>query len=87
MSSLDRHLRRLDDHGGLRFHPDCPVCQQRLAGTLPRDRMVSRQAQAGLVAGLLAVSALAPGASFAQPSHGAAQTRERRRRRPQPHRQ
>jgi LysM repeat protein len=74
MSSLDRHLRCLDDHGGLRFHPDCPVCQQRLAGTLRRERLVSRQAQAGLVAGLLAFSAVTPGVSLAQQLPRAAQT-------------
>jgi hypothetical protein len=66
VSSLDRHLRRLDAHCGSGFHPDCPVCRERLAGTLVGNRMVGRRTLAGVLAGLLAVSALAPGASVAQ---------------------
>jgi resuscitation-promoting factor RpfA len=74
MNSLDRHLRHPDEHDGLPFHPDCPVCQHRLAGTLPRESVVSRQAQAALAAGVLAVSAAAPTPTVAQSSPTAGQT-------------
>jgi hypothetical protein len=56
MNSLDRHLRHPGEHGRLPFHPDCPVCRQRLAGSLARDGLAARQAQAAVAAGLLAVT-------------------------------
>ena len=44
MASLSRHLREAGDHGRLGFHPACPVCcDERLAGTLPVDTIVSRR--------------------------------------------
>ena len=57
MGTLTAHLRRTDDHGGLPFHPDCPVCRaERLSGTLPAQRPVARRTQAAVVAAMLAAS-------------------------------
>jgi hypothetical protein len=67
LNSLDRHLRRPEEHEGLPFHPECPVCRERVAGTLPSHSALSRQTQAALTAGVLAVSALGPSASLASP--------------------
>jgi nucleoid-associated protein YgaU len=60
--SLTAHLTAgTAEHGRLVFHPDCPRCRtERLAGNLAADSLVSRQGQAALAAGLLAVSAGAP---------------------------
>jgi hypothetical protein len=59
MSSLSAHLRVPDDHSGLRFHASCPICrQERLAGSLDGDEIVSRRTQAAITAGLLAFSAV-----------------------------
>jgi resuscitation-promoting factor RpfA len=67
LNSLDRHLRRPEEHDGLPFHPECPVCRDRAAGTLPSHGVLSRQTQAALAAGVLAVSAVGPSASLASP--------------------
>jgi hypothetical protein len=57
MSSLSVHLRHPDDHSGLPFHASCPICrQERLAGSLEGDEIVSRRTQAAIAAGLLAFS-------------------------------
>jgi hypothetical protein len=67
MGSLTAHLRLAEDHGRLPFHPECPVCRrERLSGVLPSDGVLTRRAQAALVAGVLAASAGAPAAVSAQ---------------------
>jgi LysM domain len=67
MGSLTPHLLEAGDHGGLRFHPSCPVCRrERLYGTLSSEPVVPRRAQALLAGGVLALSASAPAASIAQ---------------------
>ena len=59
MSSLSVHLRQAEDHSGLPFHPNCPVCRSaRLAGSLGGDELVSRGTQAAIAAGLVAFSGL-----------------------------
>ena len=61
MGSLTAHLVEPGDHGGLRFHPSCPVCrQERLFGTLSYEPVVSRRAQAVLAGGVLALYGAAP---------------------------
>ena len=67
MSSLSAHLRLPDDHSGLPFHASCPICRQdRLAGSLEGDEIVSRRTQAVVAAGLLAFSGVgAPAAAVA----------------------
>ena len=55
MASLSLHLQRLEDHGRLAFHPECPICRrERLTGVLTSEGVVTRRAKAALVAGLLA---------------------------------
>ena len=67
MASLSAHLREPGDHGRLAFHPGCPVCRdERLAGTLPADALVSRRTQALVAAGVLALSSAASTAALAQ---------------------
>lgn len=67
MGSLTAHLRRTDDHGGLPFHPDCPVCRaERVSGTLTAPGQVGRRTQAAVVAAMLAASTAAPTAAAAQ---------------------
>jgi hypothetical protein len=67
MPSLTEHLRRPVDHGRLPFHPECPVCrEERLAGTLPSDALVTRRTPALLAAGVLALSTAAPATALAQ---------------------
>ena len=67
MASLSAHLQRLDDHGGLTFHPECPICRrERLTGALTSEGVFTRRAQAALVASLLATSGAAPTAVAAQ---------------------
>ena len=67
MSSLSAHLRQAGDHGRLGFHPACPVCcEERLAGRLPADRLVSGRAPAVLAAGVIAFSYASPAAVLAQ---------------------
>ena len=69
MASLTAHLRSRDDHGRLAFHPECPLCRgERLAGTLPRQGLVSRRAEAALAVGALAVSSATPTAVLAADS-------------------
>src|SRR3954452_8683615 len=71
MRSLSAHLRAPDDHAGLPFHPDCPMCRrERLSGVLSSEGVVSQRAQAALAAGVLALSAAAPAAALAaEPDH------------------
>ena len=67
MGSLTAHLLEAGDHGGLPFHPSCPVCrQERLYGTLSSEPVVPRRAQALLAGGVLALSASAPVVAAAQ---------------------
>jgi LysM domain len=67
MPSLTEHLRRPIDHGRLPFHPECPVCrEERLAGTLPSDALLSGRTPALLAAGVLALSTAAPATALAQ---------------------
>lgn len=67
MGSLTTHLLQTGDHGGLPFHPSCPVCrQERLYGTLSTQPVVPVRARALLAGGVLAVSASAPAMSIAQ---------------------
>jgi hypothetical protein len=65
MASLSAHLRQPADHGRLPFHPECPVCRDRLTGELSSNALVGRRTQAVLAAGVLAVSAAAPSAVLA----------------------
>src|SRR5262245_10847853 len=79
MASLSAHLRQDGDHGRLGFHPLCPVCcDERLAGTLPSDAIVSARTKALLAAGVLAASAASPASVLAaggdQESQGAGET-------------
>ena len=67
MGTLNAHLRRTDDHGGLPFHPDCPVCRaERLSGELPAHGPVGRRTQAAVVAAMLAASTATPTVAVAQ---------------------
>jgi hypothetical protein len=69
MASLSAHLRQSEEHGLLRFHPDCPVCRgERLSGTLAVQGAVTRRAQAAVVATLLAASTATPTIALAQES-------------------
>ena len=66
MGSLTAHLLEPGDHGGLPFHPSCPVCRrERLSGTLSTEPVVSRRTQALIAGGVLAVSAGSPGFAVA----------------------
>jgi hypothetical protein len=66
MVSLSAHLRHDGDHGRLGFHPLCPICRDdRLAGTLPTDVMVTARAKAVLATGVLAMSAASPSSVLA----------------------
>jgi hypothetical protein len=66
MGTLTAHLRQSEDHGRLRFHPDCPVCRaERLSGTLPQGP-VARRTHAAVVAAMLAASSAAPTVAVAQ---------------------
>ena len=67
LNSLDRHLSHPDQHEGLPFHPDCPVCRARVTGNLPAHGVLSRQTHAALAAGVLAISAVGPTAAVAAP--------------------
>ncbi len=67
MASLKVHLRQAGDHGRLGFHPECPVCcEERLAGALPSDALISARAPAVLAAGVLAFSYASPAVVLAQ---------------------
>jgi hypothetical protein len=67
VASLSSHLQRLENHGRLAFHPECPICRrERLTGVLTSEGVVTRRATAALVAGLLATSGAAPSAVAAQ---------------------
>lgn len=66
MASLTVHLLQPGDHGGLAFHPECPVCRRdRLSGTPPQDAFVSRRTKALLAAGVVAVWSASPTAGLA----------------------
>jgi hypothetical protein len=66
MSSLSRHLREPGGHGRLDFHPECPVCRdERLAGAMPADAVISLRAEALLAAGVLAWCSVAPASVLA----------------------
>src|ERR1700754_3047843 len=66
MASLTAHLRRPADHGGLPFHPECPICcRDRLTGPLPPDMVTGRRTGALLAAGVLALSTATPTAVLA----------------------
>src|SRR3954454_14124746 len=66
MASLTAHLREPGDHGRLPFHAACAVCvEQRLAGALPADALLTRRSQALLAAGVLAFSSVAPASVLA----------------------
>jgi nucleoid-associated protein YgaU len=66
VASLTAHLTAGPEHGRLGFHPLCPRCRdERLAGSLDRELLVSRRAQAVVAAGVLAVSTAAPAVSVA----------------------
>jgi hypothetical protein len=63
MRSLAAHLGEPDAHDRLPFHPSCPICRQtRVTGQMPADGLFSPRAQALLAAGVLGISAAAPGA-------------------------
>lgn len=65
MRSLNAHLVESESHERLPFHPDCPICQTRLAGSLPRGGFVPVRAQAAIATGLIAASTVAPSAALA----------------------
>jgi hypothetical protein len=61
MRSLSAHLATSGEHGGLAFHPACPVCRgERLLGRLTDPPLVGRRAQAGVLVWTLAVSGATP---------------------------
>lgn len=67
MASLIAHLRQSEEHGRLTFHAECPICRaERLSGALPSHGIVSRRAQAAVLAGVLAASTAAPTVASAQ---------------------
>ncbi len=77
MASLGKHLRELEGHGGLPFHPDCPRCRrERLTGLLASHPLVSRRTQAALAASLLALTAVAPATAAAAPDRADQQRNE-----------
>jgi len=64
MASLTEHFRRREHHAALPFRADCPICrEERMQGTAPRDDVVPASVQAGVLAAVLATSAVAPPAS------------------------
>jgi nucleoid-associated protein YgaU len=66
VASLSAHLTAGAEHGRLGFHSGCPRCrEERLAGSVDREPLVSRRAQAALAAGVLAVSTVTPTVSLA----------------------
>lgn len=65
MRSLNAHLIESESHERLPFHPDCPICQTRLAGSLLRGGFVSVRVQAAIATGLIAASTVAPSAAVA----------------------
>jgi LysM domain len=66
MASLSEHLRQPDNHAGLEFRGDCPICvQERLAGQPPSDRLMSPRVPAALAAGVLVASTSSPALALA----------------------
>jgi len=67
VASLSAHLRQTEAHGRLSFHPECPICRaERLSGTLPAQGIAVGRAQAAVLAGVLAASAVTPAVAVAQ---------------------
>jgi hypothetical protein len=66
--SLSLHLSSGEGHGALGFRRDCPICRgERLSGTLAAgEPVVPARVKAGVVAAVLAGSAVAPAAAAAQ---------------------
>jgi hypothetical protein len=66
--SLSAHLLSAEAHASLAFRRDCRICRgERLAGALPPgEPVVPARLKAGLVAAVLAGSAVAPAAAAAQ---------------------
>lgn len=65
MIALGQHLRRHDEPrgGGLAFRRDCPICRaERVAGTLPDDRVLSMGARATIAIGSLLAGSAMPAA-------------------------
>jgi nucleoid-associated protein YgaU len=81
MGSLTEHLTTPDPelHARLPFRADCPMCKaQRLMGPAPPSGLLSDRQRAGLLAGVVAVSAALPATSAIahgpppqSPEHGA----------------
>lgn len=72
MQPLNTHLRDVDGHDRLAFHPACPICRQsRLTGYLDDLAVPSPRTRALLAAGVLAAaaSATAPTGLAAEPDH------------------
>jgi LysM domain len=66
VASLSAHLTAGAEHGRLGFHPLCTRCRdERLAGNLDSELLVSRRTQAVLAAGVLAFSTATPAVSVA----------------------
>jgi LysM repeat protein len=66
LASLTAHLRAGAEHGRLGFHPACPRCRdERLAGNIDSEPIVSRRTQAVVAAGVLAVSTATPAVAVA----------------------
>jgi nucleoid-associated protein YgaU len=64
LGALREHLIASgSEHGRLRFHPDCPRCNDRLAGSLRGDQLLPRRGAAAVAAGVLALSSAAPAAA------------------------
>lgn len=71
MQPLTTHLRDVDRHDRLAFHPACPICRQsRLTGHLDDAAILSPRTRALVAAGVLAVaSATPPVGVAAEPDH------------------
>lgn len=72
MASLTAHLLDLDRHAAMGFRPDCPVCRaERLSGRLTQRSVVSTRIQAGVLAGVISLSASTlPAVAVAKPPPG-----------------
>lgn len=64
MLALSHHLEQIGDHGGLTFHPHCPVCRSaRLAGHLGSTAVVPPRVRVAVVSSVLAGGSLLPAAT------------------------
>ena len=68
MTSLSDHLTAPAPHGGMPFHPRCPICcESRLHGNLPEGPVVPTRVKTSLATALVTAStAFGPAAALAQ---------------------